>query len=70
MVAVNAKNIAVAGQTTTLFSGVPPRKAGNVSTWCAVWSQLGNSVVALTADGLEDIAHVSEQIDAKASPSV
>jgi hypothetical protein len=35
-----------------------------------VWSQLGNSVVAMTADGLEDIAQVSERIDAKASPSV
>jgi hypothetical protein len=30
MVAVNAKNVAVAGQTTVFFSGVPPRKAGNV----------------------------------------
>ena len=30
IVAVNAKNVAVAGQTTAFFSGVPPRQAGNV----------------------------------------
>jgi len=47
-----------------------PRKAGKCKKWYGVWSQLGNSVVAMTADGLEDIAHVSERIDAKASPSV
>jgi hypothetical protein len=63
IVAVNAKNVAVAGQTTALFFR-------GAAAWYGVWSQLGNSVVAMTADELEDIAHVSERIDAKASPSV
>ena len=40
------------------------------AAWYGVWSQLGNSVNAMTADELEDIAHVGERIDAKASPSV
>jgi hypothetical protein len=63
IVEVNAKNVAVAGQTTALLSR-------GAAAWYGVWSQLGNSVVAMTADELEDIAHVSERIDAKASPSV
>jgi hypothetical protein len=39
--------------------GEPPRFfPGVAAAWSGVWSQLGNSAVAMTADGLEDIAHV------------
>jgi hypothetical protein len=55
IVAVNAKNVAAAGQTTALFFS-------GAAAWYGVWSQLGNSVVAMTADELEDMAHVSESM--------